>query len=283
MRIPVGRTFPLSLVILVTALLFLLAACGDADGDRGNFQPDPGESNGRGGPGSGGPGSPNFTPPSTPDPRMEGDRLHSIWPQVWSQHAPGVKSWEYKVNCNGSSQVESHTVPCFLSDLTAVNVEAPDGSVTELDFDFNTNEYSGEITRRWVKYGPPEGSLPERGDYIFRYWRGDELAYEQAIPYASDTISFPTGVQWRRAGDDLVVDWTPPPEADSSMSYKAIIWQVEDTPPVLVSKLLDWDALSGVLEDVPLIEGGSYSLNVALYFSDGYAYSDYVIFDWPAE
>ena len=209
---------------------------------------------------------------------MEGDRLYGIWPQVWSQHAPNVASWEYKVNCERAT---SHTDPCFLSDLSAVNVEAPDGSVTELDFDFNTNQYSGEITRRWVKYGPPDGSLPTKGDYIFRYWRGDEMAYKQAVPYASGTISYPTDVTWRRDGDDLAVYWSPPPEADDSMTYKAIIWQVEDTAPVSVSKQFGWDAANGVLEDVPLVEGGSYSLNVAIFFSDGYAYSEYVIFDWP--
>ena len=30
-----------------------------------------------------------------------------------------------------------------------------------------------------------------------------------------------------------------------------------------------------------MIEGGKYSLNIALFFNDGYAYSDYVIFEWP--
>lgn len=261
------------LFTLMTALLFVLAACGDTDNSKGNFSAGPGR--------PGNSGNPDRGPAPTPDPRVEAERLHGIWPQVWSQHAPGVKSWEYKVNCSSRVAPESHTVPCFLSDLTAVNVEGPDGSVTELDFDFNTNDYSGEITRRWVKYGPPEGSLPEQGDYIFRYWRGDELAYEQAVPYASEPISFPTGVTWQRDGDDLFVEWTPPPEADSSMSYKALIWPVDNDPPVTISRLLEWDASTGVLEDVPLEEGKSYSLNVAIYFADGYAYSEYVIFDWP--
>ena len=31
-----------------------------------------------------------------------------------------------------------------------------------------------------------------------------------------------------------------------------------------------------------MIEGGRYSLNLALFFDDGYAYSDYIIFEWPA-
>lgn len=265
--------------VLLTSFLFIAVACGDAEGSFGEFAHEPGD------PGSdtrqvSDPDRPDIGARSTPDPRSEGNRLHDIWPQVWSQHAPGIKSWEYKVNCG---QANSHTDPCFLSDLTAVNVETPEGSVTVLDFDFNTNAYSGEVTRRWVKYGPPEGSLPEQGDYIFRYWRGDELAFEQAVPYRSEPVSFPTEVQWRRVGDDLFVDWSPPQEADSSMSYKVIIWQTDDSPPITVSKQLDWDATSGVLEDVPLREGGSYSLNVALYFSDGYAYSEYALFDWPSE
>lgn len=256
-------------VLLATVVVVLLAACGDAEGNRGNFDPGP-DGSGQDRHGQRGPGP-------TPDPRMEGNRLHDIWPQVWSQHAPGVKSWEYKVNCGLAN---SHTDPCFLSDLTAVNVETPSGSVTELDFDFNTNEYSGEITRRWVKYGPPEGTLPEPGDYIFRYWRGDELTYEQAVPYRSEPISYPADVEWRREGDDIFVEWTAPPEVDSSMSYKAIIWQTDDSPPITVSKQFDWDETSGVMEDVPLSAGGSYSLNVAVYFADGYAYSEYILFDW---
>ena len=73
---------------------------------------------------------------------MEGNRLYSIWPQVWSQNAPEVTSWEYKVNCGDA---ESHRNPCFLSDLSTVNVEAPDGVITELEIDFNTNAYSGEV------------------------------------------------------------------------------------------------------------------------------------------
>jgi hypothetical protein len=213
------------------------------------------------------------------DPRVEGQVEHGIWPQVWSQHAPGISSWEYKVNCGDA---KSHLDPCFLSDLTAVTVEAPDGSVTELEKDFNTNSFSGEVTRRWVRYGPPDGALPTRGDYTFRYWRGEDLAYEQKARYSSGPISYPTGVAWSRDGGGLHVAWSAPPEAAKGMSYKAIIWQVENTPEVFVSQQFGWDATSGTLRDVPLIEGGKYSLNVAIYFDDGYSYSEYVIFEWPA-
>ena len=41
------------------------------------------------------------------------------------------------------------------------------------------------------------------------------------------------------------------------------------------------DADTAVLHDVPMIEDGRYSLNLALFFDDGYAHSDYVILEWP--
>ncbi|MBT3994352.1 MAG: hypothetical protein HOF01_00980 [Chloroflexi bacterium] len=210
--------------------------------------------------------------------RTHGDRTHGIWPQVWSQHAPNVQSWEYKVNCGEAS---SHIEPCFLSDMTSVAVTTPSGEVIDLEKDFNTNEFSGEITRRWVLYGPPDGDLPEKGDYVFSYSRGAELVYEQAIPYDSGVVSYPTGVEWKRDGRDIVVKWNPPSEASKDMHYKALIWQVEDTPEVFISNVFDWDVDTAVLQDVPMIAGGKYSLNVALYFDDGYVYSEYVIFEWP--
>ncbi len=210
--------------------------------------------------------------------RDHGDKTHGIWPQVWSQHAPNVQSWEYKVNCGEAS---SHIDHCFLSDMTSVAVTTPSGDVIELEKDFNTNEFSGEITRRWVLYGPADGDLPAKGDYVFSYSQGAELVYEQAIPYDSGVVSYPTEVEWKRDGRDIVVKWNPPAEASKDMHYKALIWQVEDTPEVFISNVFNWDVDTAVLRDVPLIVGGRYSLNVAIYFDDGYAYSEYVIFDWP--
>ena len=60
-----------------------------------------------------------------------------------------------------------------------------------------------------------------------------------------------------------------------------MILQLEDTPEVFISNVFNWDVDTAVLRDVPLIVGGRYSLNVGIYFEDGYAYSEYVIFDWP--
>ncbi len=210
--------------------------------------------------------------------RVLGNQTLGIWPQVWSQHAPGVRSWEYKVNCG---EAISHNEPCFLTDLTSVVVMTPSGKLIELEKDFNTNEFSGEITRRWVLYGPEDGDLPEKGDYVFSYHRGTELLYEQIVPYDSGVISYPTGVEWKRSGRDLIVEWDPPSEVAEGMSYKAIIWQVGDTPELFISREFNWDDDSGELRDVPMIVGGEYSLNVAVFFDDGYAYSEYVIFEWP--
>ena len=291
-------------LILVLAAIFvaLSVACGDSDD---GFRDDPREENQRGDPGEDlGPQGEFIEDPrnvDSPQPvaekpeqeqqdaasdipegklpdRMHGDRTHGIWPQVWSQHAPGIQSWEYKVNCGPAN---SHTDPCFLSDLTSVVVTTPSGELIELEKDFNTNDFSGEVTRRWVIYGPEDGDLPEQGDYVFSYSRGSELLYEQAVPYDSGVISYPTEVEWRRSANDIVVNWNPPAEAAEGMHYKALIWQVEDTPELFISDVFEWNSDEAVLQDVPMIEGGNYSLNVAIFFDDGYAYSEYVIFEWP--
>jgi len=67
-----------------------------------------------------------------------------------------------------------------------------------------------------------------------------------------------------------------------SWEYKALVWQDGDTPVMFISDVFDWDANSAVLRDVPMLEGGIYSLNVAVYFGEGYAYSEYVIFEWSS-
>ena len=210
--------------------------------------------------------------------RRHGDRTHQIWPEVWSQHGPGVQSWEYKVNCHEDS---GSGMECFLSDLTSVVVTTPAGERIELEKDFNINNFSGEVTRRWVRYGPKDSSLPEPGEYTFSYWRGSDLVYEQSVPYDAGVISYPTGVGWKRSGQGIVVWWIPPPEAASGMHYKVLVWPVMNPPDVPISQVFDWNATSGLLQNVPLLEGISYRLNVMIGFSDGYAYSDDVFFDWP--
>jgi len=233
----VNRSSRISLVLagIVALLLLILVACED---DDDGFRADPRSENQSSNQPDDQQNDPSQNNGPAPEPelkegelpgRMHGDRTHGIWPQVWSQHSPAVKSWEYKVNCGEAS---SHTDPCFFSDLSSVRVTTPSGDRIELEKDFNANEFSGEITRRWVIYGPQDGDLPDQGDYVFSYNRGDKLLYEQVIPYNSGVISFPTGVEWRRAGQDIVVTCNPPAETEKGMWYKPIIWQVEDTPEV---------------------------------------------------
>ncbi len=267
------------IVFMLVVLILGFSGCNDDEG----FRDDPRSTDTGGGVQKDRPPGANSSDDFEPEPgqlpgRMHGNRTYGIWPQVWSQHAPSIKSWEYKVNCD---LAESHTDHCFLSDLTSVRVTTPSGELIELEKDFNTNGFSGEVTRRWVLYGPESGDLPEKGDYVFSYSRGSELMYEQIVSYDSGVISYPTGIEWKRSAKDIVVNWNPPPEASEEMHYKALIWQADDTPEVFISDVFDWDADTAVLKDVPMIVGGKYSLNVAIYFDDGYAYSEYVIFEWP--
>jgi hypothetical protein len=208
---------------------------------------------------------------------VEASRTHGIWPEVWSQHAPGVASYEFKVNCLGPGAVDD---PCFLSDLSAVTVETPDGRTFVLAKNFNLNAYSGEVTRRWVLYGPRDGGLPSGGDYIFRYVRGATQVLEQRVPYAPSVIDYPKDVKWSRSGNDLHVTWTPPAGVGPGMTYKVILWAEFGTPDTLVSLVFPWDASEGTLPELPLVQGGQYSMNVAVFFRDGYAYSEYVKLTW---
>jgi len=47
-----------------------------------------------------------------------------------------------------------------------------------------------------------------------------------------------------------------------------------------VSQVFEWDAESATLPDVPLLDGGSYYLSVAVFYRGGYAYPEDELFDW---
>lgn len=203
--------------------------------------------------------------------------LVQIYPEVWSQHSPLGESWEFKVNCFG---IYSKLEECFLWDLDLVQVITPTNSRYHLKKDFNVNNYSGEVTRRWVLYGPANESLPVSGNYTFLYSKHNTTIYTQTISYAQSKIAYPTNVKWSRKANDLYVTWTRPFGVDKTMNYKVIIWNEYGTPQSFVSKVFPWDAQEGTLQSVPFIEGGNYSLNVAIFFKGGYAYSEYVKFTW---
>ena len=129
---------------------------------------------------------------------------------------------------------------------------------------------------------PPEPVSRHRGDYTFRYYTGDTLDYEQLVPYTLKTVGFPTDVVWRREGNDLVVEWTPPMDGEPGMWYKALLFPHGGE---VISQVYDWGARSARLPDIPLSDGTSGEVNVAIFFNDppsggGYAYSDNVPLVW---
>jgi hypothetical protein len=218
------------------------------------------------------------TAPSSPPAKRPGE--NEVYPEVWFQASPGNESFEFKVNCSGNFEILE---TCFLWDLDEVVVTRPDGETFDLNKDFNIQEFSGEVTRRWVLYGEKNKGLPESGTYVFSYYKDGEIVKSQEVEYEKTTNSYPTNVKWERRGADLYVSWEPQSGASKAQNYKAIIWNQNGTPEIFVSKTLDSGLSEGLLEDVPFIVGGAYQLNIAIFFNGGYAYSEYIYFEWPGE
>jgi len=149
------------------------------------------------------------------------------------------------VNCGSDSD-------CFLSDLTAVNVTTPANEVISLDRDFYTNPYSGEVTRRWVKYGPEEdGQFPLAGDYSFEYFKGEDLVLETTMPFCGVPLSLPQDVSWTRSGSDLDVQWAEPP---SSVGFlKVLVFDQVSVDSNVISVVVSTDSTGYVVVDAPLI------------------------------
>lgn len=257
MSVQPRHAFNASALLLPCAVALVMVVACSGGGSSGN----PG--------GSGNSGSP--TPPPGPSGPFDSD---PAFPQVWAQNAFDGPSYEFKSNCVG---IFTELETCFLWDLTAVVVEAPSGQRYELDKDFNIQTFSGEVTRRWVLYGPAGAGLPASGDYRFLYYRGAEVALTQVVSYAPTIVAYPTGISWRRNGSDFVVQWSPPAGAAPGMSYKALIFPRDGE---VISALLEWDASSARLSDIPLADGAQATLNVAIYWDDCYAPSEYLPFVW---
>lgn len=223
-----------------------------------------------GGGGSSSPTAPSLVPLATERPSLNNE----VFPEVWSSNGFDGQTYEFKTNCFGNF-VALET--CFLWTVTAVIVESPDGVRFELEKDFNINTYSGEVTRRWVLYGPPGAGLPKPGEYWFLYQEREELVLTQIVSYYPETVDPPTSVTWSREGNDLVVGWTPPAGAMPGMWYKVLIFPDGGD---IISDRFEWDARSARLLNVPLVDGATGRLNVAIYFSGGYAYSEYLSMTW---
>ncbi|MBN2336314.1 hypothetical protein JXL21_12205 [Candidatus Bathyarchaeota archaeon] len=202
-----------------------------------------------------------------------------ITPEVWSQNSPDGASYEFKVNdfqCTSDSGLEEG----FLWEIDRVVVTDPSGNQYELEKDFNVNDYSGEVTRRFVLYGPAGAGQPESGRYRFDFIKDGETALTKHCDYEQSRMSYPTEVQWTRRGADLHVEWTPPEGAGKDNWYKVLVWSIDDTPNLFISQKYGGESSDAVMEDVPLLEDGAYTLNVAIYFSTGYAYSEMHDFTW---
>ena len=205
------------------------------------------------------------------------DEEKKVFSEVWSQHSPYGKSYEFKVNCVGEFKILEE---CFLWDIEKVIVNSSDGKEYFLNKDFNVNNYSGEITRRWVLYGPYNSSLPQTGEYNFIFIKDGEVILTDLVYYTQNNIGYPTEVRWKRYSNEIFVSWKPPKNFPEEGFYKVIIWNEFDTPSLFISQRFDGNVINASLKDVPLQNNGNYSLNVAVYFKDGYAFSKYNIFSW---
>ncbi|MEK9658417.1 MAG: hypothetical protein VW450_00510 [Chloroflexota bacterium] len=95
------------------------------------------------------------------------------WPEVWSSNGFDEATYEFKSNCFDEYEALE---ACPLWEGTRVAVQTLGGQVHEQEKDFNVIVYSGEVTRRWVLYGPAGAGLPTPGVHTFRYYQGDEVA-----------------------------------------------------------------------------------------------------------
>ncbi|MEK6908959.1 MAG: hypothetical protein AABX23_02825 [Nanoarchaeota archaeon] len=203
--------------------------------------------------------------------------IYKIFPEVWSQHSPYGLSYEFKVNCFGDYQ---ELEECFLWNVESVRVISPNSTIYNLNKDFNINNYSGEITRRWVLYGDYNNSLLVKGNYNFEYSVNSSLTVRDVVYYEPNIIGYPTSVRWERRGNNLWVSWVAPEGVELKDFYKVIVWEEYGTPDTFVSNRFNSTTVEAVLLNVPFIEGGNYSVNVAVYFKEGYAFSEYVKFQW---
>jgi hypothetical protein len=209
--------------------------------------------------------------------------------EVWSKNGPDGPSYEFKVNdcCSGYDTIGKRpgcgTLQSgFLWECDSVSVVDPGGREFQLAKDFNINTYSGEVTRRWVLYGPAGAGLPKTGRYTFRFYRNRRLVGQNLVRYDQDTIGYPTDVRCRRDGGSLEVTWNPPRGDAAGTWYKVIVYGVSD--PSFFSRQFDnsrGTLASATLTDVPMREGNSYDVNVAIYYAHGYAYSEMYRMAWP--
>lgn len=217
---------------------------------------------------------PSSNPPLVTNDQTNDQNKYDIYPEVWTQNGYDGASYEFKVNCGPNYRTLKE---CFLWDLTQVTVTNPSGQQFNLEKDFNTNTYSGEVTRRWVLYGEAKAGFPKSGTYTFDYYQSKTKIFSQNLDYQPEIIGYPTNIVWQRSGTDLKVSWQPPEGMKAGMWYKVLIFQTSGN---LISQQVDWDKSSTTLKDVPLSQGEKADMNVSSYFRGGYAYPKSVEILW---
>lgn len=210
--------------------------------------------------------------------KLESSRVGDVYPQVWSHNSPFGKAFEYKVNCDLDFQILE---TCFLWDIDQVVVTNPNGLNISLNKDFNKEPYSGEITRRWVLYGPYGSGLPENGTYIFTYYRNNQIELTQAVEYSQSILEMATQITVRQEGSGLHVKWLPPQGVTAETTYKVIIWD-DQTGQMAASQLYPADSQDIFMPDLPLIPGRVYYVVVPIYNNYGFAESEQIKFTWLA-
>ena len=210
--------------------------------------------------------------------------------KVWSKNGPDGESYEYQSGYWNHDDRSRSLQDSYLWIVSRVVVKAPDGRTYELEKDFNIQTYSGEVTRRWVLYGPPGAGFPQAGNYTFQHHIDGNVDYEHVVSYSGGSIGYPTDVRARRNGNDLVVDWTPatnvPP--GTGASGKVILFpHASGAASDLISQLYELGASSARLPGIPMRDGDRGLVHVTLVFwyndnpnTGGYAYSEYIPIIW---
>ena len=105
----------------------------------------------------------------------------------------------------------------------------------------------------------------------------ERIVREQTVRYEPEVADYPRAVSWRREGEDLVVRWTAPEGVRPGMSYKVLVFPEDGE---VISLQFEWDVSEARLAEVPLQEGDLAEVNVAVYFSGGYAKSENIPLTW---
>lgn len=222
-------------------------------------------------------GNPLAASPDSSEPDSAFGAFEAVFPAVMANRNPqGLPAYEYKTNCS-QNYVELET--CFLWDLTDVTTTTPSGKVFHLYKDFNINPFSGEVTRRWVLYGPDGSGYPEDGTYLFSYYKDDQIILEQQLEYTFSIATPVSEIQAVQIGNSLEVDWVPPADMNSDKWYKVYVSQ---NRKILYSQRFDWNVTHALLPDLNLTAGEVYEIDVDVFSSETSSGGPTFLLEWKS-